>query len=108
VLTAAITGENEIEVEEGYFRTTRFTNGLHHQGWRFFSGFGYLNEVHAHAWDFVDQPLAYQAMFGGQYKQNGVQVKWLAPTDLFLEFGAEAGNGDGYPATRLDKNGFNG
>ena len=35
-------------------------------------------------------------------------MKWLAPTDLFLEFGAETGNGDGFPATRLEKNGFNG
>ena len=64
--------------------------------------------MHAHAWDFVDQPLVYQAMFGGQFKQNGLQVKWLAPTDLFLEFGAETGNGDGFPATRLESNGFNG
>jgi hypothetical protein len=108
VLTAAITGENELEVEEAFFRTTALHDGLTIKGGRFFSGFGYLNEVHAHAWDFVDQPLVYQAMFGGQYKQNGVQVKWLAPTDLFLEFGAEAGNGDGFPATRLEKNGFNG
>jgi len=107
-LTAAITGENEIEVEEAFFRTTALRDGLSMKGGRFFSGFGYLNEVHAHAWDFVDQPLVYQAMFGGQYKQNGVQVKWLAPTDLFLEFGAETGNGDGFPATRLEKNGFNG
>jgi hypothetical protein len=108
VLTAAISSENEIEVEEAYFRTTALHDGLGIKGGRFFSGFGYLNEVHAHAWDFVDQPLVYQAMFGGQYQQNGLQVKWLAPTDLFLEFGAEAGNGDGYPATRLAKNGFNG
>jgi len=108
VLTAAITGDNEIAVEEAYFRTTALHDGLTLKGGRFFSGFGYLNEVHAHAWDFVDQPLVYQAMFGGQYQQNGLQVKWLAPTDLFLEFGAETGNGDGYPATRLEKNGFNG
>jgi len=108
VLTAAITGENEIEVEEAYFRTTSLHNGLTLKGGRFFSGFGYLNEVHAHAWDFVDQPLVYQAMFGGQYRQDGLQMKWLAPTDLFLEFGVETGNGDGYPATRLEKNGFNG
>jgi len=108
VLTAAITGDNEIAVEEAYFRTTSLHNGLTLKGGRFFSGFGYLNEVHAHAWDFVDQPLVYQAMFGGQYQQNGLQVKWLAPTDVFLEFGAETGNGDGYPATRLEKNGFNG
>jgi hypothetical protein len=108
VLTAAITGDNDIEVEEAYFRTTSLHNGLTIKGGRFFSGFGYLNEVHAHAWDFVDPPLVYQAMFGGQYQQNGLQVKWLAPTDIFLEFGAEAGNGDSYPATRLERNGFNG
>src|SRR3954467_12399465 len=108
VLTAAITGDNEIGVEEAYFRTPALHNGLTIKGGRFFSGFGYLNEVHAHAWDFVDQPLVYQAMFGGQYQQNGLQMKWRAPTDLFLEFGAEVGNGDGFPATRLQKNGFNG
>ena len=108
VLTAAITGEDEIEVEEAFFRTTALKNGLSVKGGRFLSGFGYLNEVHAHAWDFVDQPLAYQAMFGGQFKQNGVQAKWLAPADLFLEFGAEAGNGDGFPSTRRARNGLNG
>ena len=89
VLTAAITGDNEIAVEEAYFRTTSLHNGLTLKGGRFFSGFGYLNEVHAHAWDFVDQPLVYQAMFGGQYQQNGLQVKWLAPADVFLEFGGD-------------------
>ncbi|MEJ0084838.1 MAG: hypothetical protein WDO72_04115 [Pseudomonadota bacterium] len=108
VLTAAITGEDEIEVEEAFVRTTALPDGFTAKLGRFFSGFGYLNEVHAHAWDFVDQPLVYQALFGGQFQQNGVQVKWLAPTDLFLEFGAETGNGDGYPATRRARNGVNG
>jgi hypothetical protein len=99
-LTAAITGENEIEVEEAFVRTTALPDGFTGKLGRFFSGFGYLNEVHAHAWDFVDQPLVYQAMFGGQFRQEGAQVKWLAPTDLFVEFGAEAGNGSNYPSTR--------
>ena len=107
-LTAAITGEDEIEVEEAFVRTTSLPDGFTAKLGRFFSGFGYLNEVHAHAWDFVDQPLVYQALFGGQFRQNGVQVKWLAPTDLFLEFGAETGNGDGFPATRRAGNGLNG
>ena len=39
--------------------------------------------------------------------QDGVQVKWLAPTDLFLEFGAEVGNGGAFPGTREDGNGLN-
>jgi hypothetical protein len=107
-LTAAITGEDEIGVEEAFVRTTALPDGFTAKLGRFFSGLGYLNEVHAHAWDFVDQPLAYQAMFGGQFQQNGVQVKWIAPTDLFLEFGAETGNGDSFPGTHRDRNGFNG
>jgi len=105
VLTAAITGDNEIEVEEAFVRTTALPDGFTGKVGRFFSGFGYLNEIHAHAWDFVDQPLAYQAMFGGQSRQDGVQLKWLAPTDLFIELGAEAGN-SGYPATRDGSNGL--
>jgi hypothetical protein len=107
VLTAAITGENEIEVEEAFVRTTALPDGFTGKVGRFFSGFGYLNEVHAHAWDFVDQPLVYQALFGGQSRQEGVQVKWLAPTELFVELGAEAGNGSSYPATRGAGNGLN-
>jgi len=107
-LTMALSPENELGVEEAFFRTTSLPAGLSVKGGRFFSGFGYLNEIHAHAWDFVDQPLAYQAFFGGQYAQDGVQVKWLAPTDLFLEFGAETGNGGAFPGTRLGRNGLNG
>jgi hypothetical protein len=107
-MTAALTGDNEIEVEEAFFRTLALPEGFTAKGGRFFSGFGYLNEVHAHAWDFVDQPLAYQAFFGGQFKQDGVQVKWLAPTDLFVELGAETGSGDSFPATQRNRNGLNG
>jgi len=87
---------------------TAKSSGLTLKGGRFFSGFGYLNEFHAHAWDFVDQPLVYQAFFGGQRAQDGLQLKWLAPTDLFLEFGAESGNGEAFPGTRRSANGLNG
>ena len=105
-LTAAFAGDGELEVEEAFVRTTALPAGLTVKGGRFFSGIGYLNEVHAHAWDFSDQPLAYQALFGGQLAQDGVQVKWLAPTDLFLEFGADAGNGESHPGTRSGGNDF--
>jgi len=108
VLTASLSGTNEIQAEEAFVRTSALPAGFTAKGGRFFSGFGYLNEVHAHAWDFVDQPLVYQALFGGQYQQNGVQVKWLAPTDLFVELGAEAGNGASFPGTRRNRNALNG
>ena len=106
-VTASISADNEIEVEEAFFRTLSLHDGFTIKGGRFFSGLGYLNEIHAHAWDFADQPLIYQAFFGSQFTQDGIQVKWLAPTDLFIEFGAEAGNGDSFPGTHRNRNGMN-
>ena len=58
---------------------------------RFFSGIGYLNEQHAHTWDFVDAPLAYQAMLGTQSARTACSCAWLAPTERFVELGAELG-----------------
>ena len=87
----AVTPENEVAVEEGYVQNTGFVPGVTVKFGRFLSGFGYLNEIHAHAWDFVDAPLVYQAFFGGQLKEEGLQARWLAPTPVFLEFGV--GNG---------------
>jgi hypothetical protein len=103
--TLAVTPENTVSVEEAYFKTLALPSGFSVKGGRFFSGIGYLNEVHAHAWDFFDSPLAYQAFLGNQYIQEGLQVKWLAPTETFLEFGLEAGNGENFPGTERNKNG---
>lgn len=101
----AVTPENTVEVEEAFVQSLGLGNGLTVKGGRFLSGVGYLNERHAHTWDFVDAPLAYQAFFGGQLKDEGVQVKWLAPTDTFVELGAEVGRGRNFPASDRAKNG---
>jgi hypothetical protein len=107
-LTAAVTAENEIELEEAYFRTLSLPEGFTLKGGQFFSSLGYLNESHAHTWDFIDQPLVYQAFFGGQMAVQGLQLKWIAPLDVFLELGVETGNGDYFPGTREAGNGLNG
>ncbi|MDA1077048.1 MAG: hypothetical protein O3A63_20225, partial [Proteobacteria bacterium] len=73
---------------------------------RFFSAIGYLNNKHAHAWDFADQPLPYQAFLGGQYLDDGVQLRWIAPTDLYIELGAEVFRGDRFPITGASHSGF--
>jgi hypothetical protein len=101
----SLTPENTVSVEEAYGIYTAAPYGLVPKFGRFFSGLGYMNEQHQHAWDFVDAPLAYQAFLGGQYANDGVQVKWVAPTDQFLEFGAEIGNGDNFPGSTRNKNG---
>jgi hypothetical protein len=105
LLTFALGSDNSVSVEEAYFQTKGLSNGLNLKGGRMLSSIGYLNSIHAHAWDFVDAPLAYQAFLGGQYKTDGVQFKWLAPTERFLELGLEAGNGAGFPGNDRNRNG---
>jgi len=105
VLTFSITPEDTVSVEEAYGQWTTAPYGLSPKFGRFLSGIGYLNEQHAHAWDFVDAPLAYQAFLGGPYRNDGVQVKWLAPTEQYLELGGEIGNGDAYPGSNRNANG---
>jgi hypothetical protein len=104
-LTFSLAGDNSASVEEAFAETLGLSNGVNLRAGRFLSGIGYLNSQHAHAWDFVDAPLAYQAFLGGQYKTDGVQARWLAPTDIFLELGAELGNGVAFPGNDRNKNG---
>lgn len=104
-LTASFSRDNQVSVEEAYIQTTALPAGLTLKGGRFFSAVGYLNERHAHNWSFIDMPLPYRALLGNQYGDDGVQVRWLAPTPIFLELGTEVFRGDGFPAGNGDKNG---
>jgi hypothetical protein len=87
-----------VNVEEAYLQTTALPYGFTAKAGRFFSGIGYMNEQHRHVWDFADASLPYRAFLGNQIADDGVQLRWLAPTDFFLEFGTEAGRGDSFPA----------
>jgi hypothetical protein len=106
-LAAALTPDNEIEVEEAFFQTLALGGGVTLKGGRFLSGIGYQNEIHQHAWDFQDPPLAYKSFLGGRLNDDGVQLRWLAPTDLFVELGAELARGRSFPATDNNRNGAN-
>jgi hypothetical protein len=97
--------DNTASVEEAFVQTTSLGNGLTLKAGRFFSGIGYLNEQHSHTWDFADNPLAYQVFLGTQFGDDGLQLRWLAPTDLFIEAGAEVGRGRGFPGSDSSRNG---
>jgi hypothetical protein len=103
--TFSLAPEGGISVENGFVQTSALGNGLNLKFGRFFSGLGYLNEQHSHVWDFVDQPLVYRVLWDNQYGDDGLQLKWLAPTDMFFEVGGELGRGLGFPGTDRDKNG---
>src|SRR4249919_412474 len=86
--------DTELGVEEAFIDTTALPGGLTLRAGRFFSNSGYLNSHHAHTDKFFDRPLPYQAFLGNQYGDDGVQLRWVAPTDTFIELGGEVFRGD--------------
>jgi hypothetical protein len=97
--------DDTASAEEAFIQTIALADGFTIKAGRFYSSIGYLNSQHSHVWDFVDSPLVYQAFLGSQFGDDGVQVKWLAPTDTFLEVGTELGRGRPFPGSDRDKNG---
>ncbi len=97
--------DNTVSVEEAYVETTSLGQGFNLRAGRFFSNIGYLNPQHSHVWDFADAPLAYQAMLGTQFGDDGVRLTWLAPTEQFIELSAEAGRGRSFPGSDSSRNG---
>lgn len=91
-------GQDHLGIEEAFIDTTSLPGGLSLRAGRFFSNIGYLNSHHAHTDSFFDRPLPYQAFLGGQYGDDGVQLRWVAPTSLFMEVGGEAFRGQNFPS----------
>ncbi|OUS23855.1 hypothetical protein A9Q98_14475 [Thalassotalea sp. 42_200_T64] len=91
-------GETEIELEEAFIQTTALPYDLSFRAGRFLSNVGYLNGKHAHTDSFADRPLLYRAFINGHYFDDGARLSWLAPTDVYLELGAELFKGGKMPA----------
>ena len=107
-LTAAIEQEDDefsTSLEEAYVDTLSLPAGTTLRFGRFYSTVGYLNDKHPHSWDFSDQALPYVAFLDGQYGDDGIQFRWLAPTDFYLELGGELFRGGSYPAAGDADNG---
>ncbi|MEX2453294.1 MAG: hypothetical protein WD470_01240 [Rhodospirillaceae bacterium] len=102
-LTAAIVredGEDKIELEEAFVQTSPglgLPDGVRIKAGRAFWNFGYMNEHHAHADDFADRPLPYRTYLNGAYNDDGVQLSWVLPTEIFAEVGGGWFRGDDFP-----------
>ena len=84
----------KLEIEEAYVQSTSLPYSLRAKAGKFKSNFGRLNEKHHHVWNFDSQPLIYKGLFGPDgISDAGVQVQWVAPTDTYIMFGAEAMQG---------------
>ncbi len=79
-----------LAIEELYFTTRSLPQGFKLKAGKFLSNFGRLNEQHLHHWDFAEQPLVYNVMFGdANLNEVGARLTWLAPLDFYLLFGVE-------------------
>ena len=105
-LIFSLSPDNSVAVEEAYGVLTALPDGFTPKFGRFLSSIGYLNDQHQHVWNFYDAPLPYQAFLGGQFRSDGLQLKWIAPTDVFLELGAEIGDGASFPGAERNRNGI--
>ena len=105
-LIFSLSPDNSVAVEEAYGVLTALSGGFTPKFGRFLSSIGYLNDQHQHVWNFYDAPLPYQAFLGGQFRSDGLQLKWIAPTDVFLELGAEIGDGASFPGAERNRNGI--
>jgi len=107
-VTAAVEQEDggfNTSLEEAFLDTLSMPANTTLRFGRFYSSIGYLNDKHAHTWDFSDQALPYSVFLDTQYGDDGIQLRWLAPTDFYLELGAEAFRGTSYPAEGAAHNG---
>lgn len=94
VFATLAVGNDGLEAEEVYVQTRRFLPGVQLRVGHFFSGVGHVNKQHPHQWDFVDQALALQALFGGTLVDTGLQATWLPNLPVYTLLGFEALQGD--------------
>jgi len=82
--------EHHLHLEEAYWLTKKLPAGLQLKAGKFLSGFGRINEQHAHYWDFADPPLILDALFGPEgLNEVGARVSWVAPLETYLMLGGE-------------------
>jgi hypothetical protein len=79
-------GETSVEFEEGYLTTSSLPWNLQVKAGQQFVDFGRINLQHPHQWDFVDQPLVINRMFGPEgLRSVGAKLGWLTPTPFYSE-----------------------
>jgi len=92
----SISSNGDIELEEAYAHTLSLPAGLQFKLGKFFSEITRHNRMHPHEWDWSDQNLAYQNLFGGEgnLRDIGAQLTWVAPTPFFSQLGLEVFQGE--------------
>ena len=87
-------GEFAIEPEEAFVETLDLPWVTVRAG-KFFAFWGRHNQLHTHAFPFVDAALSREAILGEEgLNETGVAVSYLAPTPWYMELVIQGLNGD--------------
>ena len=89
-----------LELEEVYIQTlpgAGLPDGARIKAGRALWTFGYLNEIHLHADDFSDRPLPYRAFLHHTFNDDGLELSYVLPTDIYAEVGGGLFRGDDFP-----------
>lgn len=82
---AVVNGSNAgVEVEEAALETTSLPYNLTARGGRLFAAFGRLAHFHGHELPVVERPNSLNSYIGSETQGDGLEVSWLAPSNLFL------------------------
>lgn len=88
-----------VEIEELFFTTSSLPAGLQLKGGSYLTEFGRLNHRHPHTWHFVDQPVIYSRLIGGEGLRNpGLRLSWLPSLPFYSEFYLGVQNSEGETA----------
>lgn len=100
--------DDSVEVEEAWVQKEAEDKPFQLKGGRFLSGISHANEQHPHTRDFYDTSLMQRILFGEHLVQDGVQLKWLSPSEIRLEAGIEMARGQAFPGSTDagNRNGF--
>ncbi len=93
-------GHSELELEEAYIRTLPDSGlpvGMEITVGRSLWVLGYLNEHHLHTDDFADRPLPYRVFLEQAFNDDGFQLSYLLPTELYMEIGTGVFRGNDFP-----------
>ncbi|CAA6826421.1 MAG: Zinc-regulated TonB-dependent outer membrane receptor [uncultured Thiotrichaceae bacterium] len=91
------------ELEEAYVESQGLlTDGLNLKAGRMYTDIGYHSNKHNHEWDFADQPLVYEGMFGEHATGDGLQMQYVPATDTYMQFGSELFIDEEFPSGATD------
>lgn len=101
-------GQDNIETEEAFIRNQPgklLPAGASFRAGRALWTLGYLNEQHTHTDDFSDRPLPYRAFLNNAYNDDGAELNWILPLEIYTEIGGGLFRGDAFPFGDASGNG---